>query len=174
LLDSDSFLTEEHYAAFGTHCHRIIEADLKSIRDKVLLPSSFSSFQAFQKKILETDAQKLAANFLSSSFALEIKDSSFESELAFILNIGDSQNPLYVNGQIDLLLEKENEVVIVDFKTDKYRAPEEYAVQMFLYRKAAEEIYDKPALSYLFYLRDGKETKVNSIFSIADIQDFSA
>ncbi|MCK5200019.1 MAG: PD-(D/E)XK nuclease family protein, partial [Spirochaetales bacterium] len=171
-VDSDSFLTEENYAAFGTHCHRIIEAALKSIRDKVLLPSSFSTFQTAQKKILETDAQKLAENFLSSSFALEIKDSSFKSELAFLLNLGDSQNHFYVNGQIDLLLEKKDAVMIIDFKTDKYRNPEEYAVQMFLYRKAAEEIFNKPVISYLFYLREGKAVEVDSFFQIADILEY--
>lgn len=172
-VESDSFLTEEHYAAFGTYCHRVIEADLKSIGDKVLLPSSFSSFQAAQKKILETDAQKLALNFLASSLALELKESSFESEISFLLNIGNSEKPVFINGQIDLLLEKNNEVVIVDFKTDKYQNPEDYAVQMFLYRKAAEEIYNKPAISYLFYLRDGISVEVSAVIDITDLLSLS-
>ncbi|MEA1912158.1 MAG: PD-(D/E)XK nuclease family protein, partial [Spirochaetota bacterium] len=100
-------------------------------------------------------------------FVQENMDSVFESELAFLLNIGDSQNPLYINGQIDLLIEKKEEVIIVDFKTDKYMNPEEYAVQMFLYRQAAREIYNKPVLSYLFYLRDGRAVKVDSIFRLS-------
>jgi len=168
-VESDSFLTEEYYAAFGTYCHRIIEADLKKFSDKIMLPSSFTSFAETQQKVVGIDARKLAANFLNSSFALENKNFVFESETAFLLNIGDSHNPRYVNGQIDLLIEKENELIIVDFKTDRYRDPEEYTVQLFLYRQAAEEIYNKPAISYLFYLREGRETRVNSVFQIADI-----
>ena len=98
-----------------------------------------------------------------------VVDVDFESEVAFLLNIGDLEKPLYINGQIDLLLEKKDKVVIIDFKTDRYRTPEEYAVQLALYRQAAEEIYKKPAISYLFYLRDGRETEVNSVFQTADI-----
>ena len=171
-VESDSFLTEEHYAAFGTYCHRIIEADLKKRTDKVILPSSLASLQVAQKEVLEIDARKLASNFLSSSFAHENMDVDFKSEVAFLLNIGDSKSPLYINGQIDLLLEKKDKVIIVDFKTDKYKTPEEYAIQLALYRQAVEEIFDKPAISYLFYLRDGRETEVNSVFQTSDILEY--
>ncbi|MEA1911466.1 MAG: 3'-5' exonuclease, partial [Spirochaetota bacterium] len=166
-LESDRFLTEEHFAAFGTYCHKIIESNLKGFTDNVVLSPSFSTFQESQKKFLEKDAQKLASNFLTSIFAMKLKKGSFESELSFLLNIGNSEKPVFINGQIDLLIEKNDEVVIVDFKTDKYQNPEEYAVQMFLYRQAAREIYNKPVLSYLFYLRDGRAVKVDSIFRLS-------
>jgi len=168
-VESDSFLTEEHHAAFGTYCHRIVEADLKKCTDKVLLPSSLDSLQMAHKEVLDFDAGKLAANFLNSSFAQENKDVDFESEVAFLLNIGDSVKPLYINGQIDLLLEKKDKIIIVDFKTDKYKTPEKYAIQLALYRQAAEEIYNKPAFSYLFYLREGRETELSIDFQAADI-----
>ena len=136
------------------------------------MSSSFSTLQESQKEVLEKDAQKLALNFLTSSLSLELKNGSFESEISFLLNIGDSVKPVFLNGQVDLLLEKNNKVVIVDFKTDKYQNPEEYAVQMFLYRKAAEEIYDKPAVSYLFYLREGKGLLVNSVFQTEELLEY--
>ena len=168
-IDSDKFLSEDHYAAFGTYCHKIIEASLKKSTTMVLLPSSFSKLQLKQKEILDTDAQNLASKFLASTFAQDLLNFNFDSELSFLLNMGGPETPYYVNGQIDLLIEKGDEIIIIDFKTDKNMNPEEYAVQMFLYRKAAEGIFSKPVKSYLFYLRDGKETLVNSMFQIKDL-----
>ncbi|MCK5673287.1 MAG: hypothetical protein KAH95_07910, partial [Spirochaetales bacterium] len=95
-IESDNFLTEEYFAVFGTYCHRTLESNLKGFTDKNLLPPSFSFLQQSQKRILEKDAEKLASNFLTSSLAGELKKSSFESELSFLLNIGDSENPFYV------------------------------------------------------------------------------
>jgi ATP-dependent exoDNAse (exonuclease V) beta subunit len=166
-IKSDNFLTEDNYADFGTYCHRIIEANLKKFKTGGLLPSSFSNLQQKQKEILESDAQNLAAKFLDSTFAKDKMIFNFDSEISFLLNIGDPGNPRYINGQIDLLIEKNDEIIIVDFKTDKYMNPEEYAVQMFLYRTAAEEIFDKPAKSYLFYLRDSSFVEVSEVFDAA-------
>jgi len=168
-VESDSFLTEDYYAAFGTYCHRIIEANLKNKEAVGPVPVEFSTLHKNQKKILEFDGKKLAEFFFNSYLFKANMDTSFESELAFILNIGNTENPVYVNGQIDLLFEKEDEILIIDFKTNKFKNKDEYAVQMFLYRKAAKEIYNKPAKSFLFYLREGMETEVSDDFSEFDI-----
>ncbi|MDA3941357.1 MAG: PD-(D/E)XK nuclease family protein [Spirochaetia bacterium] len=168
-INSDSFLTEDNYADFGTYCHKIIETKLKNTSTDVLLPSSFLNFQNKQKEIIEMDAHNLAAKFLDSAFAKENIIFDSESELSFLLNIGEFEKPLYVNGQIDLLIEKKDKVLIIDFKTDKSLNPEEYGVQMFLYREAAGGIFDKPVRSFLFYLRETIETEIVDDFFISDI-----
>ena len=168
-IKSDIFLKDNQNAVFGTYCHNIIEADLKNNNGDVFLSSQFYSLSEEHRKILECDAKSLAGNFLDSSFAENYRKYKFESELAFLLNIGDLNNPVYINGQIDLLLEKKDELIIVDFKTDRFKLIEEYAVQLFLYRKAAEEIYGKTARSFLFYLREGVATVVSDNFSESDI-----
>ena len=172
-LETDVFLGEDQYAAFGTYCHKLIESQLKNLKDDIRFPSQLLKLTNEQIEILKQDAEVLSLNFTNSSFAQGYKDFEMESELSFLLNIGDINNPVYINGQIDLLIEKDDGVVIVDFKTDKFKDVEEYALQMFLYRKAAGDIFGKPVKSYLFYLREGKKAEVDSVFSMADIKKFS-
>ncbi len=168
-IKTDRFLKEDQYAAFGTYCHKLIELKLKKRKSDIRLPSQLQNLSDENKKILKQDAEILSSNFLNSTFTEGYENYKFESELSFLLNIGDPGNPIYINGQIDLLIEKDHEVTIIDFKTDKLKNEEEYALQMFLYRKAAEDIFSKPVRSYLFYLRDGSAAEVNSFFQIADI-----
>ncbi len=168
-IETDSFLKEEHFADFGTFCHSIIEEALKGSENKIEMPPFLSSYSGKQADVVVTDAESLSVNFLNSDFYRKMKNESLESEISFLLNIGGSEKPLFFNGQIDLLIEKENGIIIVDFKTDRLMAPNEYALQMFLYRKAAEEIYNKPAVSYLFYLREGCSVQVETVFLIDDI-----
>ncbi len=168
-IKTDNFLKEDQYAAFGTYCHKLIESKLKHLKGEVSLPSSLQNLSDEQKEIVKQDGALLALNFTNSLFAEDYRDSKFESELSFLLNIGVDNNPVYINGQIDLLIEKEDEITIIDFKTDKFKDVEEYALQMFLYRKAAENIYNKPVNSYLFYLREGLESKVDSVFQLDDL-----
>lgn len=76
-----------------------------------------------------------------------------------------------VRGQIDLLLQREEEVVAVDFKTDRSARPEDYAVQMALYRKAAEGLYGKPARSVLVYVRSGELREVDTEVDMEGLVD---
>jgi ATP-dependent exoDNAse (exonuclease V) beta subunit len=168
-FECDKFLKEGQYAAFGTYCHNLIEQKLKNSGEDIHLSSKFQGFTEEQKKTVKQNAEELSLNFLNSSFARKYKDSILETELPFIFNAGDKKNPIYINGQIDLLIEKKDGITIIDFKTDKYKDPAEYSIQMFLYRKAAVEVFDKPVRTYLFYLREGLETEVSDEYSFEDV-----
>jgi ATP-dependent exoDNAse (exonuclease V) beta subunit len=97
----------------------------------------------------------LADAFLNSSFARELlrnaREGTVHCEYPFLLQAGEPA--LYLNGKIDLLVEREDSVTVVDFKTDQAVEPEHYTAQMAVYRHAAAALFDKPATVWLFFLR---------------------
>jgi ATP-dependent exoDNAse (exonuclease V) beta subunit len=97
----------------------------------------------------------LADAFLNSALARALlrnaREGTVHCEYPFLLQAGEPA--LYLNGKIDLLVERENSVTIVDFKTDQQVAPEHYTAQMAVYRRAAEALFEKPTTVWLFFLR---------------------
>lgn len=66
------------------------------------------------------------------------------------------EQPLIYNGQrkqIDLLIEKESEVFILDYKSSA-NIQEEHLQQVALYKNALREIYNLPVVAYLCYIRE--------------------
>ncbi len=55
--------------------------------------------------------------------------------------------------QIDLLLQKEDKIIIVDYKSSK-NIQEEHLLQVDLYKKALKQIQEKEVEAYLCYLRE--------------------
>lgn len=72
------------------------------------------------------------------------------------------EQPLMFEGerkQIDLLIEHEDRVIIIDYKSSE-NLQQEHCEQVLLYKKAMEDIYKKRVEAWLFYLRkDGIESK---------------
>ena len=65
-------------------------------------------------------------------------------------------------GQIDLILEDENEIKIIDFKTGKYNEIEfssNYRQQLSLYKLLLQKKYDKEIKTYLYYLEEDEPKK---------------
>ena len=65
-------------------------------------------------------------------------------------------------GQIDLILEDENEIKIIDFKTGKYNEIEfssNYRQQLSLYKLLLQKKYDKDIKTYLYYLEEDEPKK---------------
>ncbi len=165
--------------AFGDLVHETIEYEVKGLPGKPGLPTAFLDLEPVSVQLLEDGARTVADRFFATPLGEEVRVAAraglVESELPFLLRIGidraESQN--LVRGQIDLLLQRENEVVVVDFKTDREVRPEGYAVQMAVYREAAAELYGRPARSILVYVRSGElhevDTKVdlNSLLEVA-------
>ena len=98
---------------------------------------------------------ELSEAFLNSTFARELlragPTQTVHCEYPFLLQAGEPA--LYLNGKIDLLVEEEQTVTIVDFKTDQIVEPEHYTAQMAVYRRAAEALFDKPTTVWLFFVR---------------------
>lgn len=75
------------------------------------------------------------------------------------------QSPLLLQGVVDLILEWEDEVKLIDYKTDRVTQPEElvrrYATQLACYKLAVEEYLGKPVTgSYLYSFGLGKLVEV--------------
>ena len=72
---------------------------------------------------------------------------------------------MILQGAVDLAFVEDGELVIVDYKTDRVKAPEElaerYASQLLLYKDAMEECLSLPVKECLIYsIRHSKEVAV--------------
>ena len=66
------------------------------------------------------------------------------------------EQPLVFDGerkQIDLLIEKDDEVIVIDYKSSKY-ASDSHLAQIGLYKKALNKISSKKVSAYLIYIRE--------------------
>lgn len=66
----------------------------------------------------------------------------------------------YVNGQIDLIFEKEDEIILIDFKTDRIKREDAYKTQLAIYKEAIEEALDKKVSKSLIYWYNFKEFQI--------------
>ncbi len=165
-ISSDEIIKRNNLeTAFGTFCHRIIEADLNGTEfDREGFPP-FSAVMEPERRILIKDGELLASGFLNSSFrGLVGKAVSAEPEISFLLKHEQDGRTVYIKGQADLVVEMEDEVIIIDFKTDRNMVPDIHAPQLYVYRKAMEEIYGKSSKSFLFYLRSGEKIECTEEF----------
>ena len=106
-------------------------------------------------------AEDLADNFLTSDLGKRcIASPRRESEFPVVTSAVIDGRPIAITGKIDLLFIEENEVVVVDFKTDKTENPEEHYTQLAAYCQAAGDIFGKPASAWLYYLRSGNALNV--------------
>ena len=82
----------------------------------------------------------------------------------------DSEEPVLIQGIIDVWFEEDGEVVIVDYKTDSIKEDEEqvlldrYQIQMLYYAQALQQITQKKVKEAVIYsLALQKEVKVNIV-----------
>jgi len=150
LLDENGVTAAE----FGTWAHRAIEA-------------RFLGLQAFLPEALAPALESMAARFLESPLGAEAAAAQWrESEYAFITRwelddgSGGGKRSVSVSGQMDLVFDRGDAVVVVDYKTDRIEDPALHAEQLAVYRKAATDLRGKKAETWLFYLRSGNAVLV--------------
>ncbi len=115
------------------------------------------------------------AGFLSSDLAARARASSrclFEQPFclkmsARALNLGDSDEPVIVQGIIDMCFIEDGQWVIVDYKTDRVSAQDapdvakKYAIQLNLYARALTDITQRPvAEKWIYYLTAGQAVRL--------------
>ena len=65
------------------------------------------------------------------------------------------ESPLLLQGVVDLILEMEDGVILIDYKTDRVSAPQElaerYRTQLFCYKLAVEEYLEQPVTGCYLY-----------------------
>jgi len=154
-LKVDSLIRERE-ELFGTLVHRVLEG---MITEKPLagIDSLLSGFTAGEAEALLVSAEELAQGFWNSPSRRELIPEAVPlySEVPFTLALETDGPRRLAEGVIDLYADLGDHIVCVDFKTNRCRVPGEYAMQMFLYRKALEKLCGKPVRSFLLYLREG-------------------
>jgi ATP-dependent helicase/nuclease subunit A len=75
---------------------------------------------------------------------------------------------------MDLLFEDDDEVTVVDFKTDKAENPEDHYGQLAAYCQAAGDIFNKPASVWLFYLRSGRAVNITEEVKALSLEEIAA
>ncbi len=127
-------------------------------------------------ELLVSEGVRLALVFEESELGRECYNAaSVESELAFTMPLEGLDRPAWVHGQIDLLANPAHQeradgepgrgaggapALVVDFKTDQRLDPEQYRLQLALYREAAQSLTGRRVCGYLFDLRGGRAVEV--------------
>ncbi len=152
---------------FGSYCHYCIEHADESggAPPAERLPAELrpdiaqSKLDAFYRYGYE-----FARSYLDSPLARRVAEARcVEHELPFLLDAAAVRDevpvtdlPGIIRGQIDLVAELDDRVLVVDFKTDRALDPSHYRVQMAVYRAAVRELFGKPVEPLLFHLRTGE------------------
>ncbi len=142
----------------------LLEKNFEEEKQRLVKYGHITSKQAAVIKKDDIDA------FLNSGIYCEMKNAvDIKRERKFLISIEDLElddefSKQYngtdgmLNGIMDMVIEKENSVILVDYKTDKVENVDKlattYGKQLLLYKKALEKIQDKPveaAIIYSFY-----------------------
>lgn len=153
-IDSDDIISRYGiYTEFGTLVHYCIENRINKSSDD----SDFVNEKIAGEELetLKNDAEALADGFIKSSLFAKIKNYELFPEKEFFMY--DESLELTVRGVMDLLAVSDKLAVIIDFKTDRFKNPDEYAEQLSYYKKAMRSMYpNKEVSAYLVYLRDAE------------------
>jgi len=152
----------------GTAVHAVLEripfdlprnvTDIAKFLDKLCGGGIISSIEANA-----VGADKIMS-FLRSDICARMKTAEaagrLKREVRFIVDVPAEQvgingdKTVMVQGVIDCMFEEDGEMVILDYKTGKIN-PSDYAVQMKLYKLAAESMTSKKVSETVIYLFDG-------------------
>ncbi|MDR0400527.1 MAG: PD-(D/E)XK nuclease family protein, partial [Treponema sp.] len=155
-------------AEFGTLAHLSVEALLKGA-EPAIPPRLAGLLSPGEGEALLSAGKGLAERFLRSPLGKAASESPFRrSEYPFrsFYPPGEAeQNPgstgIYINGTVDLLFDREDQVWVVDFKTDVAENPPEHLPQMAFYYRAARDLREKPCRVWLYYLRTGHAVELS-------------
>ncbi len=90
------------------------------------------------------------------------------AEMAFEISVENT----IVAGQIDLLLVRGSEAIVVDYKTGKGGNPEQYQLQLDVYREAAKRLGYTRVKCIIADLREGTDYELPQRYSAGDLASF--
>lgn len=103
--------------------------------------------------ILEWAWRELDPLLRSEIFSDILRKAAPKFEFPFLLGL----SPWIIEGRMDMLAESSDEVVVLDLKTDRRFSPQEYALQLGVYRIAARALFPtKKIRTGLLYLHFGE------------------
>ena len=178
-LQCDPIISDKELeAAFGTLCHGTIEHALSGRPVGARVPSVLKNrlTEKEMNSLLE-EAEGIAGRFMASPASKVIHGAlSVETEVPFLMKYHRDERTAYISGVIDLLVDRGEDNVVIDFKTDRAIRDGEYALQLSLYQEAVEEWSGKPVSGYLVYLRENALIEVArmpipDLFEVAEALD---
>jgi len=145
-------------ADFGTFVHSLCETMIlkQQVDDEfALMPKRlYLLLTTKQRKTLLSDALVLCNNFLQGDiYTRYVEGNSPRCEVKFFSSVLHEDRDVVVEGSIDLLVESSDELLIIDFKTDRHRMPLRHKDQLDLYMQAIQRMYEKPVRGCVTYLR---------------------
>ncbi|MFI3258209.1 MAG: PD-(D/E)XK nuclease family protein, partial [Spirochaetales bacterium] len=157
------------YADFGTIAHIFAQAAFTGKNPMIPTHITHALSDANMKTIC-TVAQSMVDEFMQSTLAQEAKQALWlKTEYDFKLSIKNpalsDNKQIIVTGQIDLIYEKKDgTLVIVDYKTDSIKKPEEHVLQLSAYRHAASHMFDKDFKNiecFIYYFRSADAINIS-------------
>lgn len=140
---------ESPYMEIGTRLHRIVEKLPKNPYEIDRYLADADPDGLFTEKM---------RNWYLKKIALLLEDGRVHHEYAFTMRKTKDDETLYIDGQIDLLIERDNYCIVVDFKSDHTIDPARYESQLALYKEAVVSAFHKPTISAVYWLRFGELT----------------
>ena len=151
---ADEIIAREHAAdAFGTLAHLAMELSMNG-DGLESLECDISGRESENETILEV-VKGYPAFFRSSElFTQFVSGHEPRTEVRFYTY--NEENDGVLEGVIDLVVFLDDYNLVIDYKTDRAKAPLEHKRQVVTYVKTAEKLWKKPCYGTLFYLREGK------------------
>ena len=141
------------------HINKLFMQEEKAIFNNDYIENLVKNIYKFQNINLDNNAERI----------IDIVEKYIEDEkddFKYIKKVEASEYRVEENyilyGQIDLILEDENEIKIIDFKTGKYNDTEfssNYRQQLSLYKLLLQKKYNKEIKTYLYYLEEDEPKK---------------
>jgi ATP-dependent exoDNAse (exonuclease V) beta subunit len=163
-IASDALLGEKECSAlFGTFVHRLIEARLmkEDLSDPLFyMEDSFKELLTKREtEAVLSDALLLSDNFIHSRLCVnEVLGHPFKSEMSFFSRLQHEGRTVVAEGAIDLLVDRGDEILVIDFKSDRFVDEEAHRFQIETYIDAARRLYKKKTRGLIVYLRDIAES----------------
>ena len=144
----------------GTIIHRVFQSldyedyDKEGALNKLVVENKIS-----QEELKVVDYEKIINYYENPTINKLYKSAiNLRKEESFLMKYED----YYVNGQIDLIFEYEDFVVLLDFKTDSIKREGFYDDQLRVYKRAIEESLGKKVKeSYIYWYNMGELEKIN-------------
>ena len=156
-IKKDEPTESDHFAiSYGLamhHCLEVMSEFSKASLDNAYISTCNRYSNVLNDENLKSIYKRIQMLLNDEKFILLVKDAKLLKE-----------QPLVFNGerkQIDLLVEKDDEVIVIDYKSSNH-VNDSHIAQIGLYKNAMSKISSKKVSAYLVYLREDEVKLIGS------------